>query len=160
MKLKRLQLNIQSRLTAILANAFSIIIILALMIAPRPALSRISSSTKHLDRYLNAKLKKENIQPSKATNDEEFLRRIYLDLTGKIPTPEEVSGFSNGGRNRRENKIDQLLNSEAYLDYWSRIWTDWLIGRDQNQQNVRQGLQNWVQKEMKVIPPMISLLRS
>ena len=150
MKLQCLQLhNMQSRLTVILANAFSIIIILALMIAPRPALSRISSSTKHLDRYLNAKLKKENIQPSKATNDEEFLRRIRLDLTGKIPTPEEVSGFSNGGRSRRENKINQLLNSEAYLDYWSRIWTDWLIGRDQNQQNVRQGLQNWVQKEIE-----------
>ena len=150
MKLQCLQLhNIQSRLTATLANAFSIIIILALMLAPRPALSRISSSTKHLDRYLNAKLKKENIQPSKATNDEEFLRRIRLDLTGKIPTPEEVSGFSNGGRSRREDKINQLLNSEAYLDYWSRIWTDWLIGRDQNQQNVRQGLQNWVQKEIE-----------
>ena len=151
MKLQCLQLhNRQSRLTATSTNVFSIIIILVLMLAPRPVLSRISSSTKHLDRYLNARLKKEKIQPSKVTTDEAFLRRIHLDLTGKIPTPEEVSRFSNGGRNRRENKIDQLLNSEVYLDYWSRIWTDWLIGRDQsNQQNVRRGLRNWVHKEIE-----------
>ena len=56
----------------------------------------VSSSTKHLDRHINAVLKKEGIQPSGTSEDTEFLRRVHLDLTGKIPTPEQVLDFLKG----------------------------------------------------------------
>ena len=46
---------------------------------------QVSSSTKHLDRHINAVLKTEDIQPSGISEDTEFLRRVHLDLTGKIP---------------------------------------------------------------------------
>ena len=91
---------------------------------------QVSSSTKHLDRHINAVLKRENIQPSKVSEDTEFLRRVHLDLTGKIPTPEEVLDFlKDGSPNKRQKKIDQLLGSEPYIDYWTRLWVNWLIGR-------------------------------
>ena len=105
----------------------------------------VSSSTKHLDRHINAVLKKEGIQPSGISGDTEFLRRVHLDLTGKIPTPEEVLDFvQDGSANKRQKKIDQLLGSEAYINYWSSLWVNWLIGRRNDRDDQRIGLTAWV----------------
>ena len=112
------------------------------MVAPT---RQVSSSTKHLDRYINAALKRESIQPSKMSEDAEFLRRVHLDLTGKIPTPEEVLDFlKDGSSNKRQKKIDLLLDSDAYLDYWSGLWVNWLIGRREDGDDRRIGLTFWV----------------
>ena len=106
---------------------------------------QVSSSTKHLDRYINAALKREGIQPSKMSEDAEFLRRVHLDLTGKIPTPEEVLDFlKDGSSNKRQKKIELLLDSDAYLDYWSGLWVNWLIGRREDGDDRRIGLTFWV----------------
>ncbi|MXV84653.1 DUF1549 domain-containing protein [Candidatus Poribacteria bacterium] len=106
---------------------------------------QVSSSTKHLDRYINAVLKREGIQPSKMSEDAEFLRRVHLDLTGKIPTPEEVLDFlKDGSSNKRQRKIRELLTSNAYLDYWTRLWVNWLIGRREDGDDRRIGLTYWV----------------
>ncbi len=106
---------------------------------------QVSSSTKHLDRYINAALKREGIQPSQMSEDTEFLRRIHLDLTGKIPTPEEVMDFLKDGSSiKRQKKIKQLLTSDAYLDYWTGLWVNWLIGRREDSDDRRIGLTFWV----------------
>ena len=106
---------------------------------------QVSSSTKHLDRHINAVLKREGIQPSKVSEDTEFLRRVHLDLTGKIPTPEEVLDFlKDGSPSKRQKEIDQLLGSEAYIDYWSELWVNWLIGRRGDNDDRRVGLTTWV----------------
>ena len=107
---------------------------------------QVSSSTKHLDRHINAVLKREGIQPSRIAEDTEFLRRVHLDLTGKIPAPEEVLDFlKDGSPNKRQKKIDQLLGSEPYIDYWTRLWVNWLIGRRGDNDDRRIGLTTWVQ---------------
>ena len=106
---------------------------------------QVSSSTKHLDRHINAVLKREGIQPSKISEDTEFLRRVHLDLTGKIPTPDEVLDFlKEGASDKRQRKINQLLASDAYLDYWSGLWVNWLIGRQRGDNDWRYGLTFWV----------------
>ena len=107
---------------------------------------QVSSSTKHLDRHINLVLKKEGIQPSGISEDAEFLRRVHLDLTGKIPTPEEVLNFlKDGSANKRQKMIDQLLGSEAYIDYWTGLWVNWLIGRRGDNDDRRIGLATWVE---------------
>ena len=106
---------------------------------------QVSPSTKHLDRHINIILKREDIQPSKMSGDTEFLRRVHLDLTGKIPTPEEVLGFlKDGSPNKRQRKIEQLLVSDAYVDYWTELWVNWLIGRRSDRDSHRIGLTLWV----------------
>ena len=106
---------------------------------------QVPSSTKHLDRHINAVLKKEGIEPSKMSKDAEFLRRIHLDMTGKIPTPEAVRDFlEDGSSTKRQRKIDDLLQSEAYIDYWTRLWVNWLIGRRGDNDDRRIGLTAWV----------------
>lgn len=110
---------------------------------------RAPSSTKHLDRYINAALKREGIQPSKISEDAAFLRRIHLDLTGKIPTPEEVLDFlKDGSPNKRHKEIELLLESERHVDYWSQLWVNWLIGRrgDGDEQHI--GLTHWVREAL------------
>ena len=115
---------------------------------------QVSSSTKHLDRYINAVLKRKGIQPSKMSEDTEFLRRVHLDLTGKIPTPEEVSDFlKDGSSSKRQKKINQLLASDTYLNYWTGLWVNWLIGRREDGDDRRIGLTFWVRDAlMKNMP--------
>ena len=106
---------------------------------------QVPSSTKHLDRHINAVLKREGIQPSEMSKDTEFLRRIHLDMTGKIPTPEEVLDFlKDGSPNKRQKKIEHLLQSEENLDYWTGLWVNWLIGRRGDNDDRRIGLTFWV----------------
>ena len=116
-----------------------------------PTTSRqVPSSTKHLDRHINAVLKKEGIQPSGMSKDAEFLRRIHLDMTGKIPTPEEVLDFlKDGSPKKRQRKIEVLLQSEASRDYWTNLWVNWLIGRRDDNDDRRIGLTSWVWDALK-----------
>ena len=124
--------------------AFALLIFGCTKITVAPT-RQVSSSTKHLDRYINAALKREGIQPSKMSEDAEFLRRVHLDLTGKIPTPQEVLDFlKDGSSNKRQKKIELLLDSDAYLDYWSGLWVNWLIGRREDGDDRRIGLTFWV----------------
>ncbi len=110
---------------------------------------QVSSSTKHLDRHIDAVLKKEGIEPSKQSKDAEFLRRIHLDMTGKIPTSAEVLDFINdGSSNKRSKKIDELIRSKEAVDYWTLLWVNWLIGRRDDGDDRRIGLTGWVHEAL------------
>ncbi|MCE2401724.1 DUF1553 domain-containing protein [Candidatus Poribacteria bacterium] len=114
----------------------------------------VHSSTKHLDRHIDAVLKREGLEPSRQTNDTEFLRRIYLDMTGKIPTPEEVLDFvDDGSPNKRAKKIDELIGSKESVDYWTLLWVNWLIGRRGDGDDQRIGLNSWVREALETNMP-------
>lgn len=73
-----------------------------------------------IDRFVTAKLSKLGIVPSELCTDEEFLRRVTLDTIGTLPTPAEVRSFLNDSSpDKRQRKIDELLESPAYADWWS-----------------------------------------
>ena len=60
-------------------------------------------------------------------DDYEFVRRVYLDLTGLPPTPEAVRTFvADQDNNKRSKLIDALIGSKDYVDYWSNKWADLL----------------------------------
>jgi len=82
-----------------------------------------------IDDLVAAKWQRMKIQPSELTTDAEFLRRVYLDLTGLPPTPEEVSAFladSRDTRVKRDEVIDRLIGSEAFIEHWTNKWADLL----------------------------------
>ncbi|MDE0086850.1 MAG: DUF1549 and DUF1553 domain-containing protein [Candidatus Poribacteria bacterium] len=114
----------------------------------------VHSSTKHLDRHIDAVLKREALEPSRQTTDTEFLRRIYLDMTGKIPTPEDVLDFiDDGSPNKRAKKIDELIGSRESVDYWTLLWVNWLIGRRDDGDDRRTGLNGWVREALETNMP-------
>jgi hypothetical protein len=83
----------------------------------------------YIDQHIDAKLQRMKIQPSPATDDATFLRRVSLDLTGQVPTPEEVRTFladPTPTRVKRAKKIDALIASGAYADNWTIKWGDLL----------------------------------
>ncbi|MEO5741432.1 MAG: DUF1549 and DUF1553 domain-containing protein, partial [Vicinamibacterales bacterium] len=80
-----------------------------------------------IDRLVDAKLERLKIQPSGLTEDATFLRRLSLDLTGRLPSPESVGAFvDDRSRSKRARMIDKLIASPAYVDHWTVKWGDLL----------------------------------
>ena len=83
------------------------------------------ATTTEIDKLVVEKLSKLGIVPAEVCTDEEFLRRVSLDLIGTLPTPEEIQRFLNDSSpDKRERKIDELLESPAYADWWSMKLAD------------------------------------
>jgi hypothetical protein len=80
-----------------------------------------------IDGHVLRKLKKLNIAPSDLSDDAEFMRRIYLDVIGTLPTADEARRFLADKRaNKRELLVDELLERPEYADYWALKWSDTL----------------------------------
>jgi hypothetical protein len=78
-----------------------------------------------IDRFVLARLEKENMKPVRAANRHDLIRRAYLDLTGLPPTPEEITAFEkNASPDAFAKVVDRLLASPQYGERWGRIWLD------------------------------------
>lgn len=78
-----------------------------------------------IDRHVQAKLKQFRFHPSGLTTDEEFLRRLYLDVTGLLPSPEQAAAFlEDKAKDRRARLIDELLDSPDHAAFWATKWAD------------------------------------
>jgi hypothetical protein len=67
------------------------------------------------------------LAPSAACSDEKFLRRVYLDIIGRIPAPEEAREFLQSIEpDKRERLVDSLLARPEYADFWANKWADLL----------------------------------
>lgn len=81
-----------------------------------------------IDTAIDRQLAQLALQPAELCSDAEFLRRARLDLTGRLPRPEEVLEFLDDTvSDKRERKIDALLASDAYVDHWT-AWLCELFG--------------------------------
>lgn len=91
-----------------------------------------------IDTHIGAKMQKDGVQPTDIAGDEEFLRRIHLDLTGAIPTAAEVTAFvADTASDKRAKKIDALLESDAFVDRWT-MWFGDLVQNVQISANSRE----------------------
>ncbi|MDB4466778.1 DUF1549 domain-containing protein, partial [bacterium] len=71
------------------------------------------------------KWKKLNLQPSQLSDDTMFLRRVSIDITGTLPTSDEIRKFvANTDSQKRKKKIDELLQSPAYASWWTTFFCD------------------------------------
>lgn len=78
-----------------------------------------------VDRLVFAKLKRMQILPSELCTDAEFIRRVYLDVCGVLPSADEVRAFlDDRDPNKRSRLIDQILERPEYADFWTLKWAD------------------------------------
>ncbi len=85
---------------------------------PQPALGEI-------DRLVDEKLRRRRISPSPQCDDETFLRRVSLDLRGRLPSEEEWEHFvSDSSSDKRDRLIEQYLQSEEFVDAVTMRWSD------------------------------------
>lgn len=78
-----------------------------------------------IDELIVGKLRKLGIVPAGACSDEEYLRRVSLDIAGTLPTPEQVRAFAaDDSPDKRAAKIEELLATPAYSLWWSTKFCD------------------------------------
>ena len=91
-----------------------------------------------IDRYIFQAMAQQNVTPAPATTDYEFIRRVTLDLTGKIPTASQVSSFvSDTSPDKRAKYIETLLASTQWVDKWTMYFGDFFQNNARNTQIVR-----------------------
>ncbi len=92
--------------------------------ANRPVVIRdVSVVAKLIDGHIDARLKKDDIAPSPVGSDADFLRRVYLDITGVIPSYEKAKAFlDDPSTGKRERLVDDLLADSNYGRKQADIW--------------------------------------
>lgn len=93
---------------------------------PRPGVKFARPAENNfIDRLVWDKLQRLGIEPSEPAGDAEFLRRVYLDTIGTLPTADEARAFlADASPDKRARVIDHLLEREEYADYWTMKWLD------------------------------------
>jgi hypothetical protein len=90
-------------------------------------LAKALASSRQIDKLVEAGYAKHKVKPNSPVSDEVFLRRIYLDLVGRIPSFEEASRFlESTDPDKRSKLIDRLLDSEGYVSHQYNYWADLL----------------------------------
>ncbi|VTR97106.1 DUF1549 and DUF1553 domain-containing protein [Tuwongella immobilis] len=104
-----------------------------------------------VDDRLIAKWRDLGLTPSPLANDETFLRRMYLDVLGRLPTPEEIRAFlADSSPEKRAKAIDAALDKPEFVDFWSLKWGDLLrINRDALTEKGMWSFHNWVRSQMR-----------
>jgi len=96
--------------------------------------SKVPNPANFIDEAVFAKLKLLGIPPSELADDATYLRRVSLDITGTLPTEEEVRTFlADTSADKREQLVDRLLDTEAYADYFANKWN--LVLRNKKRKN-------------------------
>lgn len=106
-----------------------------------------------IDRRLENHWKVEKIQPAPRADDAEFLRRIYLDITGRIPRPADVHGFlRDNSSDKRRQRIDQLLESPRFAIHFANIWRAELlpeIATNREASAFQRGFESWLRERFR-----------
>ena len=116
----------------------------------------------YVDAHVFAKLKLLHIMPSELCSDEQFIRRLYLDIGGILPTPEQAQAFvADTVADKRAKLIDQLLRGPEYVDYWTKKWLDVLrVSRDSIQLAGAQAYHGWLRERIETDTSFAEIVRS
>jgi WD40 repeat protein len=117
-----------------------------------------------IDELVAAKWQRMKIQPSGLCSDTEFARRVYLDLTGLPPTPEQLHEFladPRPSRTKRDALIDHLVVTPEYVDHWANKWADLLqVNRKFLGTEGAQIFRDWIRSEVATNRPYDQFVRS
>ncbi len=99
-----------------------------------------------IDRQIDAQLVRDKVTPAGRADDGEFLRRVYLDLTGVIPPVEKVAGFlASTDPNKRSKVIDELVASPKFGEHLADQWENLLMLRDSTNKRLKsQPFYDWL----------------
>ncbi len=80
-----------------------------------------------IDDLVYQKLSTLNVVPSQPCSDHQYMRRVYLDAIGRLPTPSEVRSFlDDSATDKRTKLVDRVLALPDYADFWANKWADLL----------------------------------
>ena len=80
-----------------------------------------------VDEHVGDRLEDRKLKAAAVAADAEFLRRVYLDLNGRVPTPEQAAAFlDDKAPDKRAKLIDALLASPEFGNHFGRTWREWI----------------------------------
>ena len=116
-----------------------------------------SPTFSKIDELVVAKWKRVKILPSRLCSDSDFIRRVYLDLTGLPPSADDVRKFLSDKRDiriKRDELIEHLIGSPDYIEYWTNKWADLLqVNRKFLGVEGSLALRNWIREQVNVNTP-------
>jgi hypothetical protein len=106
-----------------------------------------------IDKRLEAHWEAERIQPAPLADDAEFLRRVYLDITGRIPRPAEIHEFlADRSAGKRHKLIDRLLEHPRFAVHFANVWRAELLPETASNPEAREfqrGFENWLRERWR-----------
>jgi hypothetical protein len=108
------------------------------------------------------KLKKVRILPSGVCTDEQFIRRVSIDITGTLPTEEDFLAFmGDADPNKRAKLIDKLLDRKEFSEIWAMKWSELLMIKSSNQVSYKSMFlySNWLTDQVASNVPLDQMVR-
>jgi hypothetical protein len=116
--------------------------------APPPPARDAGPTVALIDREVERRLAEARVPASPLADDSEFLRRVTLDLTGRVPTYQETVAFlADRSPDRRRRVIDELLASPAYGQHFAAIWGPLLAPRQVGTKPTRDTFSPWLAEQ-------------
>ncbi len=114
-----------------------------------------------IDKLLEEGWKKAGVKPAKPATDDEFMRRVYVDLLGRIPNVQEARAFlGTRETDKRPKLIEYLLEHPDFAKNFATQWSILLIGRgNQGQMVDRPALTSWLRKQFSTERPWNDVVR-
>lgn len=117
---------------------------------PVPVQTQERTAPDGLDAVIAQHWADADVEPTLEADDHELLRRVTLDLVGRIPTPEELERFEAlDVADPRAVWVDELLARDEWASHWAELLTDTLVsGAAQDRPRIREGLETWLQEQL------------
>ncbi len=116
-----------------------------------------------VDNHTHKKWKELGIVPSELCSDEQFLRRVTLDLTGSLPKPDQIKKFlANPDPQKRDKLVDQLLDTPEYSYLFANKWADVLRVKRRGEPGRAAGtfaFHNWIREAIATDKPYNEFVR-
>jgi len=120
------------------------------------------SPGNYIDALVDAKLLKLRLPTSGLCSDDEFVRRVTVDITGLLPTEEETTNFlANTDPNKRAALIETLLGRKEFSEIWAMKWADLLMIKSNNQVSYKAAYlyYNWLINQIASNTPLDKIVR-
>ena len=134
--------------------------------ATGPAASAPADACKlaeRIDHHLAARWKNAKAEPAPRADDAEFLRRVYLDISGRIPTPNDVHEFlADNDPDKRRKLVDELLDSPRHALHFANLWRAQLIpevAASDEAHFFQPGFEAWLRQKFRANSPYDQLVR-
>lgn len=117
-----------------------------------PVVAAPAEMTRRLDRLMASFWETKGIRPTELSSDNEFFRRVYLDLTGRIPTVSEYREFqADNPIGRRQRLIEQLLSRRDHATHLAAVWRQVLLpdGVDLTPYGGTAGFEDWLTERFR-----------
>src|SRR5262245_45669538 len=96
-----------------------------------------AATSARLDEVVADGWKQQSVQPAPICDDATFIRRVWLDLAGRVPPAEETKKFLEDKTSiKRQELVEKLLSSPEFANHWGRVWAEYFTDqRPFEQQN-------------------------